>query len=168
MKVETDISSELNFSSRNSLFPGSSSHGYIGEKQFSFLERASSSLPGVSVCQSLLDANPSSSNDDSSRKMFWNGLNQAIDSNRALSLLSFQSAETREIGLRPMMQSVPASSFIPNLQYNGLVMEGEQVGTILATDGSSNTNLHGHEMFRTGHPGSSASGTHQTLSFSWE
>ncbi|XWS34534.1 hypothetical protein CRYUN_Cryun21dG0046900 [Craigia yunnanensis] len=168
VKVETDINSELNFSSRNSLFPGSSSHSYKGEKQFSFLQSASSSLPGVSVCQPLLDANPSPSNGGSSQKMLSNGLNQTINSSRALSLLSSQPAETREIGLSAMVQSGPASSLIPNLQYNGLVMEGEQVGTILFTDGSNNTNLHGHEMFRTGHPGSSASGTHQTLSFSWD
>ncbi|XVF02790.1 hypothetical protein REPUB_Repub04eG0204600 [Reevesia pubescens] len=167
VKVETDISSEINFSS-NSLFAGSSSVNYKGEKHFSFLQNASSSFPGVSVCQPFMDANPSSSNGGSSRKMFSNGLNQTIDSNRALSLLSSQPAETREIGLIPMVQSGPASSMISNFQYNGLGMEGEQVRSILATDGSSNTNLHGHEMFRTGHPGSSASGTHQTLSFSWE
>ncbi|XVE92096.1 hypothetical protein REPUB_Repub01dG0067800 [Reevesia pubescens] len=166
VKVETD--SELNFSSRNSLFPGSSSHNYKGEKQFSFLQSASASLPGVSVCQLLLDGNPSSNNGGSSRKMFSNGLNQVFDSNRALSLLSSQPAETREIGLSPMVQSGPASSLIPNLQYNGLGMEGEQLGTVLVSDGSSNANLNGHEMFRTGHPGSSASGTHQTLSFSWK
>ncbi|XWS63889.1 hypothetical protein CRYUN_Cryun06bG0140000 [Craigia yunnanensis] len=168
VKVETDINSDLNFSGRNSLFPGSSSHNYKGEKLFSFLQSASSSLPGVSVCQPLLDANPSSNNGSSCRKIFSNGLNQVIDSNRALSLLSSQPAETREIGLSPMVQSGSASSLIPNLQYNGLGMEGEQVGTILTTDGSGNTNLQGHEMFRTGHSGSSASGTHQTLSFSWE
>lgn len=161
---------ELNFSRRSSLFPGSSSHNYRGEKQISFLQTASSSLPGVSVCQPLLDANPSTNNDGSSRKMFSNGLNHvAIDSNRALSLLSSQPAETRVIGLSPMVQSGPASSLISNLHYNSLGMEGEQLGTILSSDGSgNNTNLHGHEMFQTGHPGSSASGTHQTLSFSWE
>ncbi|XP_022776358.1 squamosa promoter-binding-like protein 16 isoform X2 [Durio zibethinus] len=168
VKMETDINSELNFSSRNSLFPGSSSNDYTGEKQLSFLQSTSSSLPGVSVCQPLLNVSPSSSDSGCSRKMFANGLNQAIDSNRALSLLSSQSAETREIGLSPMVQSGLASSLIPNLQYNGLGMEGEQVGTILASDGSSNTNHRGHEMFGIGHPVSSASGTHQTLSFSWE
>ncbi|XWS69284.1 hypothetical protein CRYUN_Cryun04dG0165900 [Craigia yunnanensis] len=168
LKVETDINSEFNFSGRNNLFPGSSSHNYKGEKQFSFLQSASSSLPGVSVCQPLLDANPPSNNGGSCWKIFSNRLNQVIDSNRALSLLSSQSAETRQVGLSPMVQSGPASSLIPDLQYNGLGMEGEQVGTILAHDASGNTNLHGHEMFRTGHPGSSASGTHQTLSFSWE
>ncbi|XP_022734744.1 squamosa promoter-binding-like protein 16 isoform X2 [Durio zibethinus] len=168
VKVEADISSELNFSSRNSLFPGSSSHSYKGEKQISFLQTASSSLPGFSVCQPLLDANSSSNNGGSSRKMFSVGLNQAIDSSRALSLLSSQPAETQEIGLSPMVQSGPASTLSPNLQYNGLVMDAGQVGTILAADGRSNTNLHGHEIFQTGHPGSSESGNHQTLSFSWE
>ncbi|XP_022725918.1 squamosa promoter-binding-like protein 16 [Durio zibethinus] len=168
VKVETDRSSELNFSGRNNLFPGSSSHNYKGEKQLSFLQSSSSSFPGVSVCQPLLDSNPSSKNGGSSQKMFSNGLNQVIDSNRALSLLSSQPAETREIALSPMVQSGPASSLTPNLQYNGLGMQGEQVGTIVATDGSGNTNLHGLEMLGTGHPGSSASGTHQTLSFSWE
>ncbi|XVE85362.1 hypothetical protein DITRI_Ditri17bG0084900 [Diplodiscus trichospermus] len=163
VKVETDMNSEFNFSSRNSVFHGFSSDSCKGEKQFSFLQSSSLSLPVVSVCQPFLDANPSSSNGGSSRKMF-----QAIDSSRALSLLSSQPAETREIGLSPMVHSGPTSSFITNLQYNGLVMDGDQVGTILATDGSGNTNLHGHDMFRTAHPGSSASGTHQTLSFSWE
>lgn len=171
VKVETDINSELNFGSRNSWFAGSSSHGYKGEKQLSFLQSTSSSLFGVSVCQQLLDSSPSSSNGGgSSRKMFLNGLNhQAIDSSRALSLLSSQPAATRESDSMSMVQSCPSSSLIPNLQYNnGLVMEGDQIGTMLATDGSTNAaNLHGHEMFRIGHPGTSASGTHQTLS-SWE
>ncbi|WRX13512.1 SBP domain - like 6 [Theobroma cacao] len=170
VKVETDIKSELNFSSRNSLFPGSSSQNCKEEKHFSFLQSTSLSLPGVSVCQPFLDANPLSGNGGSSRKIFSNGLNQVINSNRALSLLSSQPAETGEIGLSPcpMVQSGPASSLNQNLQYNGLGMEGEQVGSILASDGSSNTNFHGNEMFQTGHPGSSSSGTHHTLSFSWE
>ncbi|OMO88118.1 Transcription factor, SBP-box [Corchorus olitorius] len=172
VKVESDIGSEINFGGRNTFYPESSSHNYKGEKQFSFLQStSSSSLPGVSVCQPLLDAIPSSSsNSGSSRKMFSNGLNQAVDSSRALSLLSSQPAETRGIGLSPMVQSGPsASSLIPNLQYNGNIgLEGEQVGSILASDGSDNTSLNGHEMFRTVHPGSSATGTHQTISFSWE
>ncbi|XVF85306.1 hypothetical protein PTKIN_Ptkin17bG0107100 [Pterospermum kingtungense] len=169
VKLETDINSGLNFSNRNSLFTGSSSQIYKAEKQLSFLQSTTSSLLGVSVCQPLLDANPSSINGGNSRKMFLNGLSQAIDSSRALSLLSSQPAATRESDMCPMVQSGPASSMIPNLQYNGLVMEGERVGTILATDdGNTNTNLHGHEMFRIGHPGSSATGAHQTLSFSWE
>ncbi|KAK8363033.1 hypothetical protein V6Z11_A03G138800 [Gossypium hirsutum] len=102
------------------------------------------------------------------QKMLLNGLNRTVESNRALSLLSSQPAETREISLSPMVQSGSTSSLIPNLQYKGLGMEGEQVGTILATDQNTNTDLHGNGVFRTGHPGSSASGTHHTLTFSWE
>lgn len=168
VKVKTDISSSLNFSSRNSSFVGASSLNYKGERQFSFLQSANSSHPGVSVCQPLVNANPSSSNGGISQKMLLNGLNRTVESNRALSLLSSQPAETREISLSPMMQSGSTSSLIPNLQYKGLGMEGEQVGTILATDQSANTDLHGNGVFRIGHPGSSASGTHHTLTFSWE
>ncbi|MBA0787356.1 hypothetical protein Gotri_026393 [Gossypium trilobum] len=168
VKVKTDISSSLNFSSRNSSFVGASSLNYKGERRFSFLQSANSSHPGVSVCQPLVNANPSSSNGGISQKMLLNGLNRTVESNRALSLLSSQPAETREISLSPMVQSGSTSSLIPNLQYKGLGMEGEQVGTILATDQSTNTDLHGNGVFRIGHPGSSASGTHHTLTFSWE
>ncbi|TYI94018.1 hypothetical protein E1A91_D02G174900v1 [Gossypium mustelinum] len=168
VKVKTDISSSLNFSSRNSSFVGASSLNYKGERQFSFLQSANSSHPGVSVCQPLVNANPSSSNGGISQKMLLNGLNRTVESNRALSLLSSQPAETREISLSPMMQSGSTSSLIPNLQYKGLGMEGEQVGTILATDQSANTDLHGNGVFRIGHPGSSASSTHHRLTFSWE
>ncbi|KAH1098069.1 hypothetical protein J1N35_014990 [Gossypium stocksii] len=168
VKVKTDISSSLNFSSRNSSLVGASSLNYKGERQFSFLQSANSSHPGVSVCEPLVNANPSSSNGGISQKMLLNGLNRTVESNRALSLLSSQPAETREISLSPMVQSGSTLSLIPNLQYKGLGMEGEQVGTILATDQSTNTGLHGNGVFRTGHPGSSASGTHHTLTFSWE
>ncbi|XP_012479105.1 teosinte glume architecture 1 [Gossypium raimondii] len=168
VKVKTDISSSLNFSSRNSSFVGASSLNYKGERQFSFLQSANSSHPGVSVCQPLVNGNPSSSNGGISQKMLLNGLNRTVESNRALSLLSSQPAETREISLSPMVQSGSTSSLIPNLQYKGLGMEGEQVGTILATDQITNTDLHGNGVFRIGHPGSSASGTHHRLTFSWE
>ncbi|GMI99789.1 hypothetical protein HRI_003648200 [Hibiscus trionum] len=170
LKLETDMNL-INFSGRASLFPGFSSDNYKGEKQFSFLQTTSSSLPGsVSVCQPFLDAIPSSSNGSSSWKMFPNALNQTIDSNRALSLLSSQPAETREIGLSPMVQHGSASSLMPNLHYNDLGgIGGEQVGTAaLAADGGNNTNLHGHGMFQNEHPGSSATSAHHTLSFSWE
>lgn len=168
VKVKIDRSSSLNFSSRNSSFVGASSLNYKGERQFSFLQSANSSHPGVSVCQPLVNANPSPGNGGITQKMLLNGLNRTVESNRALSLLSSQPAETREISLSPMVQSGSTSSLIPNLQYKGLGMEGEQVGTILATDQNTNTDLHGNGVFRTGHPGSSASGTHHTLTFSWE
>ncbi|KAK8567582.1 hypothetical protein V6N13_105540 [Hibiscus sabdariffa] len=163
----TDIrsESELNFGNRNGFFDGSSSHNYKGEDKFLLLQTDNSSLPGAFICQPLLDTNPSPSNSGSSRKTFSSVLN----SNRARSLLSSLPAETREMDLGPTMQSGPTSSLIPNLQITSLAMESEQVGTILATDNSHNTNLHENELFRTGRPSSlSATGTHRTLSFPWE
>ncbi|KAL4318473.1 hypothetical protein GQ457_18G022730 [Hibiscus cannabinus] len=162
VKAETDIRSEpeLNFGHRNgTFFYGSLPHNYEGEEQLSFLHTNNLSLPGVSICQPILDTNPSSSN---------GALNQAIDTDRARSLLSLQSAEAREIIFNPMVQSDPTPSLIPNLQFSSQAVEGEQLGTILATDDSSYTNLHENEMFRTGRPDSiSATGTRPTLS-SWE
>ncbi|KAK8582956.1 hypothetical protein V6N13_069722 [Hibiscus sabdariffa] len=161
VKEETDISSEpeLNFGDRNGFFHGSLPHNYEGEQRFSFLHTNNLSLPGVSICQPILDTNPSSSN----------GAVQAIDSDRVRSLLSLQSAEAREIIFNPMVQSGPTPSLIPNLQFSSLAVQGEPLGTILATDDSSNTNLHENEMFQIGRPRSlSATGTRQTLSFSSE
>lgn len=145
-KMEPDIGSE---SSRNGFFRGSFPHSYKREEQLSLLQTNHSSLHGVSVYQLPLLSNGVGS----SQKMFSN----AIDSDRALSLLSSQPAETREIGLKPMVLSGPTSSLIPNMQYNGVAMEGEHV---LATDGNDNTNIYGQEMF------GSANGTSQRLSFS--
>ncbi|XP_039055428.1 squamosa promoter-binding-like protein 16 [Hibiscus syriacus] len=170
LKLETDMNL-INFSGRTGLFPGFSSDNYKGEKQFSFLQTTSSSLPGsVSVCQPFLNVIPSSSNGGSNLKMFPNALNQTIDSNCALSLLSSQPAEIREIGLSPTVQHGSALSLIPNLHYNDLGgIGGEQIGTaVLAADSGGNTNIHGHEMFQNNHPGCSATGSHHTLSFSWE
>ncbi|MFQ6637401.1 hypothetical protein Gotur_013391 [Gossypium turneri] len=169
VKVESDMKL-INFSGGNSLFPGfSSDNHHKGEKHFSFLQTTASSHPGSgSLCQPFLEA---SSSGDNSRKMFSDELNQANDSDRALSLLSSQPAETREIGLSPMVQPASASLFIPNLQFNDVGgMGGEPVGTaILGADGGGNSShLQGHEMFQNEHLGSSATGAHHTLSFSWE
>ncbi|GLT38861.1 hypothetical protein SLA2020_130790 [Shorea laevis] len=171
IKTETNMHSELTFGSRNNLFPGSSSHHYKAEKQFPFLQ-TSSTLSAVSACQPLLDANSPPGNGGISRKMSSTVLNQVPNSNRALSLLSSQPADTCEIGLSPMVQSDRQQSLIPNLHYNnGLGMEGEQAGCLLSFDGSTtNTNIHAHgpDLFRAGHHGSSATSAHPNLSFSWE
>lgn len=177
IKAESDIPhSELTFGNRNNLFQGSSSHTYKSEKPFPFIPAASSNLPAVSAQrQPLFDPDSSQCNGGSSQKLFSAGINQAIHMNRALSLLSSQPAETREIGLSPMVPHQQQHTVIPNLHYNnGLGTEGEQAGSFLSFHGSTgtpNTNLHaqGPDLFRTGHRGSSgATGAHHTLSFSWE
>jgi hypothetical protein len=161
--------SSMNFGGRKNLFPGSLSSNYKEGKQFSFLQGTSSTIPGDSV---HLDANSTLGNSGNSQKMFSDGLNRVIDSNRALSLLSSPPSETREIGLSDMMQpdlNSPAQSLIPSLNYNALGMESEPAGSVLVSDGSSgNANLNGQHMFQIEPDGSSANGSHQTLSFSWE
>ncbi|KAK9277244.1 hypothetical protein L1049_006783 [Liquidambar formosana] len=182
VKAESDAMlynshSQFNFIDRKNSFPISFSHSYKGGKQFPFLQGTDSTLPGASssVCQQLLDPNSTSKNHGRSHKMFSDrAANQVINSDRALSLLSSPPTETREIGLSHMVQPDPVApaqpSLIPNLHYNSLGMEVEPVDSVLVADGSSssNANLHCQGMFQMGPDGSSASGTHQTISFAWE
>lgn len=66
-------------------------------------------------------------------------------------------------------QTPMAQSLIPSLHFNDLEMVGEPTSSILATHGGSNANLHYQEMYKINKPdGSSSSGPHHTLSFSWE
>lgn len=161
---------QLDLSNRN-LYVESSSHDYKEGKQFPFLEGINSTFPGASVCQPLLSANSSSSsNIVSSQKMFSNGLNRAINSGCALSLLSSPPAETQDIGLSDMLQtySIPPQSLIPTLNYSSQGMNGEPLRSVMVADSSSNANHHNQDIFQIGPDGSSPSRTHQTLSFSWE
>ncbi|XP_037495875.1 squamosa promoter-binding-like protein 16 isoform X2 [Jatropha curcas] len=164
--------SSLNFNSGKNLFPGSLSQGYRSGKQFPFLQCTSSSaVPRESVCQTILDSDSTLGSSCSSQKMFSDGANRVIDSNRALSLLSSPSAQTREIGLSHMVQpdlNPPARSLNPSLNFNALGMGSGPVESVLVSDGSSNANLHGQDMFQIVPDGSSANGSLQTLSFSWE
>ncbi|KAK2636820.1 hypothetical protein Ddye_031612 [Dipteronia dyeriana] len=177
--------SEIDFSNRN-LFHGSSSHNYKGGKQFPFLEGTNNStLPEGSVCQTLIAANSSSSScngststSTSSQKAFSDmGFHRAMNSRRALSLLSSpqlpqQQVETRMVQADSIPRQQAQTFMIPGLNYSGLGMEGEPIGSSLVSSGGSgnvNNNLHGHDMFQIGPDGSSTNGTHhQTLSFSWE
>lgn len=167
--------SEMDFTNR-SLFHGSSSHNYKGGKQFPFLDGTNSTLPGNTICQTMINTNSSSPscNGESTQKMFPDGLTQAINSNRALSLLSSPpQSNTGELSLSHIVHhsdSIPqAQSLIPTLNYNGLGLDGgEPMGSSLVSDDSNSANLHGHDMFHIGPDLSSSSETHQTLSFSWE
>ncbi|CAK7336137.1 unnamed protein product [Dovyalis caffra] len=162
--------SSMNFNGRKNLLPVSLSPNYKGGKQFPFLQGTSSTLLGDSV---RLNANSTLGNSGNSQKMFSAGLiNRVIDSDRALSLLSSPPSETREIDFSHVVQpdlNPAAHSLIPSLSYNALELESEPARSVLvSSDGSSNANLHGQHMFQNGPDGSSASGSHQTLSFSWE
>lgn len=167
---------QLNFMDRQNSFPESFSRSYRG-KQFPFLQGPNPTLPGTSVCQPLLDPSSASGNGSGGQKMFSDGLNRVISSDRALSLLSSPPPETQEIGLSRMVQQnpiPPAQSLIPSLHYTGLSQYassqgmGGSVGSVLVSDGSSNANLHCPAIFQLGPDGSSTNSPHQTLSFSWE
>lgn len=171
VKAENDLilynsNSQLT-GTRKQLFPASLTQIYKGEKQLSLLQGTDcSNFPEASVCQPLLDADPAT------QKVFSNWLYRDVDPDCALSLLSSTPTDTKEIGLSHIMQSnqTPmAQSLIPSLHYNDLEMVGEPTSSILATHGGSNANLHYQEMYRINKPdGSSSSGSHQALSFSWE
>lgn len=166
--------SSISFSGTKNLFPGSLPQSFKAGKQFPFLQGTSSSstLPGDSVCQPSMNTNSVLGCSGSNQKLFSDGLNRVIDSNRALSLLSSPQAESREIGLSHMVQpdlNPSAQSLITSLNYDGLGMEiGPGGGHVMVSDSSSNANLHRQDMFQIGTDGSSATGSHQTLSFSWE
>ncbi|KAJ6414738.1 hypothetical protein OIU84_003700 [Salix udensis] len=168
--LHTSDQSSMNFGGRKNLFPGSLSFNYKEGKQFPFLQGTCSAVPGDSV---HLDASSTLGNSGDGQKMFSDGLNRVIDSSRALSLLSSPPSGTREIGLSDIMQpdlNSPAQpSLIPGLNYNALGMESEPAGSVLVSDGGGGGgNANGQQMFQIGPDGSSANGSHQTLSFSWE
>lgn len=196
VKPENDVvlfnnQSNLNYVDRQNSFPESSSsvHSYKGVNRFQFMQGTDNNhLPEASICQPLLDPNARSGHTNSGQKMFSDGLNQVIHSDRALSLLSSATAVTREIGFSPMVQqqqqpeSIPPTAqqslahhshslhygspgqfpFAPELENNKPVVSETQ------SQVSSNATLHFQEMFQTGPDESSTSGSHQTLTFLWE
>lgn len=158
---------QLDFTNGN-LFRGSSSHDDKEGTQFPFLEgAATSALPRASsVCQPQLTANSSLGNcGSSSQKVFSNRLNRVVHSSRALSLLSSPQPQTRGVGLNHRAQTdskliPPAQSLITSLNYSRLGMVVQP----------SNASLHDPDTFEIvpARDESSTSGTHQSLSFSWE
>ncbi|KAJ6347020.1 hypothetical protein OIU76_003669 [Salix suchowensis] len=91
--LHTSDQSSMNFGGRKNLFPGSLSFNYKEGKQFPFLQGTCSTVPGDSV---HLDGSSTLGNSGNGQKMFSDGLNRAIDSSRALSLLSSPPSGTRE------------------------------------------------------------------------
>ncbi|KAA8533334.1 hypothetical protein F0562_033133 [Nyssa sinensis] len=158
--------------------PGSSAHNDRGRSQFQILQGTNTLFPEASACQPP-DPNSTSGNSGRSHKMLSDELNQVINTDCALSLLSSAPAETREIGLSPMVQPdpiTPAHSLIHDMHYSSLGhypclqgMESKPVVSDFNTDGSDNANLHSQGMFQNVTDGSSPSESHQQMfSFRWE
>ncbi|XP_021723074.1 squamosa promoter-binding-like protein 13A [Chenopodium quinoa] len=183
------VKSESSPTLYNSATPSSYSPAYRG-RQFPFLQVPESPLTGVSSAGQTVHHDPNNGGGSSSNNnhntnnqkiLFCNSLNQVIDSDRALSLLS-SNAETPEMGLgrtfhhpspinptRPMLSSLHFNS-VPS-QYSGSSqghgMEGHPTGSGLFSDLRSSNSLC-QDVFQNDTGASSTSGGHQTLSFSWE
>ncbi|CAO2829764.1 unnamed protein product [Amaranthus hypochondriacus] len=175
--------------STSSSIPSSFSHAYRS-RQFPFLQVPESPLPGVSLAGQTIhhdpnnnDGSSSNGNTNTQKSLFCNGLNQVLDSDRALSLLSSSSAETPEMGLGRMIHHPspinPTRSMLPSLHYSNLTPPTQYAGP------SQGHGLEGHpessglfsnlrnnnfcqDVFQNDTDPSPASGSHQTLSFTWE
>lgn len=180
------VKSESNPALYSSALSSSYSHAYRG-RQFPFLQVPESPLIGVSSAGQTLHHDPnnggssSSSNNNSQKTLFCNSLNQVIDSDRALSLLSSSNAETPEMGLGRIIHHPspvnPTRPMLSGLHYNNLTsqypgssqghgLEGHPEGSGLFSDLRSSNSLC-QDVFQNETDASSASGSHQTLSF-WE
>lgn len=169
--------------SQNS-FPDSSGHSYKGGSQFQFMQGSDPSVPEASsICQPLIDNPiPAAGIPSSGQKIFSSGLNEIVDSDRALSLLSSAPAVTREIGLSHMVQqptSIPrpqSQSVVHGLHYGGLShfpfaqdFNSKPQDSTADSHVSNSSPLHFHEMLQNAQDGSSTSGgSQQTLAFMWD
>ncbi|CAI9785064.1 unnamed protein product [Fraxinus pennsylvanica] len=128
--------------------------------------------------QPVFYPNAASAITNSGPSTFSNGLNQVVDSDRALSLLSSTTPVTHDFGLNHVVQheSIPcADSLIQSLHYSSLgqyqfsqEIESKPVVSARDSHGSNASSLHFQDMFQNGTEGTSSSGSHPTLSFMWE
>ncbi|KAL3501003.1 hypothetical protein ACH5RR_035452 [Cinchona calisaya] len=184
VKPENDVvlynnQSNVNYMDRQNVFPESSVHDYKGVNQFQFMQSTNRTLPETSICQPLLDPDSTSGHTSNDQKIFSDGLNQVINSDRALSLLSSAPPVTREIGFSHMVQPdsiSQAQSLVHNLHYGSpgpfpfaQEIQNKPVVSETGSQVSNNATLHFQEMFQNGPEESSTSGgSHQTLTFLWE
>ncbi|KAL9246586.1 hypothetical protein vseg_020103 [Gypsophila vaccaria] len=171
---KTDSTSTLSSSSVQNSY----SNAYRG-RQFPFLQVPDSPMSGASSAGHTLHHDGSSSNNN--HKMFCNGINQVIDSSRALSLLSSSSpaVEPSDIGLgriihpgsttlaRPTHPSQQLNGFAPYAGPHNEGFLGQSGRSGLLSDVRSNDSLC-PDVFQSKSDGSTASGSFHTLSFSWE
>ncbi|XP_022885384.1 teosinte glume architecture 1-like [Olea europaea var. sylvestris] len=181
VKTETNmvLNNNLNYIERQNTYPGGSAHSFKGINQLQFLQSTPQSIQENSICQLLLDPNAASgSNNTCSQNIYSDGLNQVVDSDRALSLLSSAPAVSREFGFDHMVQPdqvLPNAQSLHNMQYISLgqysyprEVESKSVGFDMDSRGSKNSTLNFQGIFMNEPDGSSTSGSHQTRTFTWE
>ncbi|CAA2995128.1 squamosa promoter-binding 16 [Olea europaea subsp. europaea] len=161
-----------NYIERQNSYPECSA-SYKGVNQLQFAQEEASIYQ-----HPVFYPNAASANTNIGPSTFANGLNQVVDSDRALSLLSSTTPVTRDFGLNHVVppKSIPrADSFIHNLHYSSLgqyqfpqEIESKPVVSARDAPGSNASSLRFQDMFQNGTEGTSSSGSHQTLSFMWE
>ncbi|KAK4357650.1 hypothetical protein RND71_023260 [Anisodus tanguticus] len=187
VKTDSDMvlynnQSHINCIDSQNSFPDSSAHSYKGGSQFQFMQGSDRSLPEASsICQPLLES--AAGIPSSGQRIFSSGLNDIVDSDRALSLLSSAPSVTREIGLSHMVQqpaSIPrgpqSQPVVHGLHYGGLsqypfAQDFNSKPQDSASDShvSNSSPLHFHEMLQNAQDGSSTSGaSQQTVAFMWD
>lgn len=177
VKTDSDMvlynnQSHMNGMDSQNSFPDSSGHSYKGGSQFQFMQGSDRSLTEAPLFEHPTSAAGISS---SGQKIFSSGLNDIVDSDRALSLLSSAPAVTREIGLSHMVQQ-PAS--IPRSQSHGLQYDGLSHFPFAQDFNSkpqdshvsnSSSPLHFHDMLQNAQDESSTiPASQQTLAFMWD
>ncbi|XP_074303306.1 squamosa promoter-binding-like protein 16 [Silene latifolia] len=157
--------------SNPTLYNSSYSNEYRG-RQFPFIQVPDSPLTGPSSATQTLPVG-------SHKMLGYTGINQVIDSHRALSLLSSSTTETSDMGMgriihpsptipaRPTLSSMHLDGFAPYAGSHTPGFQGQSGDSAL----SSNYNVK-ENVFHSGPDGTSATtasgSSYQTLSFSWE
>lgn len=121
------------------------------EKQIPFVQGLEYAHSEASVYQPFTNTNFALGNSSNSHRMFADGLYRDIESNRALSLLSWTRATQEEIGLSHTAQAssvCPAQSMIARIHYNNLGVQDEAAISNLVGDGNSIGNLNCQGKFQ--------------------
>ncbi|KAH9627239.1 hypothetical protein KSS87_018515 [Heliosperma pusillum] len=170
--VNTLWSEAIKSESNPTLYDSSYSNEYRG-RQFSFIQVPDSPLTAPSSATQTLPQ-------VGSHKMLgYTGINQVIDSHRALSLLSSSPTEKSDMGMgriihpsptilaRPTLSSMHLGGFAPYAGSHTPGFQGQSGDSAL----SSNYNVK-EDVFHSRSDGTSATtasgSSYQTLSFSWE
>lgn len=151
----------LQLHDKQNLFLGSSSGGYKGGKQFTFLQQGEQTSQEAPVCQPLLRSTALSERSGGSHNLFRDRFTTQ-DSDCALSLLSAPHTQSSGISLSQMVEPL-GQSLGPSLHNHSL----EPMESVLVSNGR-NANVDCPGMFHMGSDGSSADEAPQTIPFQWE
>ncbi|KAG9150627.1 hypothetical protein Leryth_008103 [Lithospermum erythrorhizon] len=172
---------DLNYLIRQNSVNQASPHDFKGINQCQFLLSTECSLPEVSTRQPVFG--PNSASASSSHKISDGSSHQAVELDRALSLLSSGPSISRDTGLSHHIvqpddsmhhsQQPLAHHSLQHFSSDGQYsfpqdIESKPVVSIADSQVSNHSNFHFQEMFQNCPDGSSTIESQQTLTFMWE